>query len=75
MSELAGALPWVSFWAVVGLFLWINHKQYMAGHETEIFRHKTPEELRLREAAVRKAELEAGIKKDPSNAICLADQQ
>lgn len=59
MKELAEALPWVAFWAVVGLFVWCSHKQYLARHDTEIFHHKTAEELRIREAVIKKLEAEA----------------
>jgi len=59
MKELAEALPWIAFWAVVGLFVWVSHQQYMAGHDTGLFDHKTPEEIRIREATVQKLEAEA----------------
>lgn len=61
MTELAKALPWVAFWAVAAPVIWCEHTQYMAGHETTLWGHRTPEEIRLREAAVRQAELKAGI--------------
>jgi hypothetical protein len=62
MKALSEALPWVAFWIalafVLGLFIWVNHIQYMAGHETSLFGHKTPEEIRLREATVQLLEKE-----------------
>lgn len=61
MAELAKALPWVAVWAVIGVLVWTNHQQYMAGHDTLFFGHKTPEERRIREAVIRKLELEAEI--------------
>jgi hypothetical protein len=63
MNEIGKAIPWVAFWLVVALYIWIEHKMYLAGHSTLLFEHKTPEEKRLREAAIRKAEIEAGVEK------------
>lgn len=63
MEYLAEALPWLAFWAVVALFVWVSHIQYMAGHDTGLFEHKTPEEKRIREAVIR--QLEIAIKKAP----------
>lgn len=64
MVAIGEALPWVAFWAVVGLWLWIGHKQYMAGHNAGIFTHKTDAEKRILEAKVRLLEREAGMRKD-----------
>lgn len=64
MVAIGEALPWVAFWGVVGLWLWISHKQYMAGHDTGLFGHKTDAEKRILEATVRLLEREAGIRKD-----------
>jgi hypothetical protein len=50
------ALPSVVGWLVFALFLWTQHVQYLAGHETIFFVHKTPEEKRIREALVKKME-------------------
>ena len=61
MKELAEALPWVAFWLVIGLFVWLDHKQFMAGYTAYIWEHTTPEEHRLREATIRAAELKANI--------------
>ncbi len=61
MKELGEALPWVAFWLVVAVCVYVSHVQYMAGHDTAFFFHKTPEEQRLREAAIRKAEKEASV--------------
>ena len=63
MNEIGNALPWVAFWLVVAVYIYIEHKMYMAGHSTLFFEHKTPEEKRLREAIIRKAEIEAGLEK------------
>jgi hypothetical protein len=65
MQALAEALPWVAFWAVVGLVIYLDHVQYMNGHTGLIYEHKTEAELRLQEAAVRLAELDAGIETKP----------
>lgn len=35
---------------------------YSRGHNAAFFKHKTPEELRIREAQIRKLEIEAGIR-------------
>ena len=56
MNAIGEALPWVAFWAVIGLLVWVSHVQYMAGHDSLLFAHKTPEELRIREAVVKKLE-------------------
>jgi hypothetical protein len=58
MKELASALPYVAFWAFMAWFVYLEHQQYMAGHETWLWTHKTPEEKRLQQAAVMKAEAE-----------------
>lgn len=58
MNEFFKSLPWVIFWLVFAFALWIQHVQYMAGHETMFFVHKTPEEKRIREALIK--QLEAG---------------
>lgn len=59
MESIITGLAAVAFWVVVGLFVWLNHVQYMAGHDTAIFTHKTPEEIRIREAVIKKLEAEA----------------
>ena len=59
MIKLFEALPWIFFWLFANLFLWVQHTQYMAGHETSLFVHRTPAELRIRDALVMKAEAEA----------------
>ena len=56
MKEIGEALPWVAFWAVIGLCVWVSHLQFVAGYDNWLFEHKTPEEKRLREAAIRRAE-------------------
>jgi hypothetical protein len=62
MKEIGNALPWVAFWLVVALYIWVEYKLCAAGHSTLLFTHKTPEEKRLREAATRKAEREVFCK-------------
>lgn len=64
MKEIGQALPWVAFWLVVALFVYIEHKHYIAGHDTLLWEHKTEEEKRLQYAAVLKAEREAGMDKE-----------
>ena len=64
MKELAEAIPWLGFWAFMAVLVWVEHTQYMHGHDTLFFGHKTPEELRIREAVIRKLELEASKKED-----------
>ncbi len=39
------AFPWVAFWAVVGLYIWCEHQQYMAGHDTFFWSHENTVEL------------------------------
>lgn len=58
MNKFCDSLPSAIFWLAVCLFIWVQHTQYMAGHETILFVHKTPEEVRIREAQVRKVEAE-----------------
>ena len=50
---------WAAFWLFAALFLWIEHVQYMAGNETNLYRHKTLEEVRIREATVELLEAQA----------------
>lgn len=43
--------------------IWIAHKQYIKGHDTLFFEHKSPEEKRIREAQIKILEHEAeGLK-------------
>ena len=63
MDKFAESLPWVVFWLVFAFFLWLQHVQYMAGHETTIFAHKTQEEIRIREATVKILEAKAASNK------------
>lgn len=53
---------WMAFWLFLAVDTWAEHTQYMAGHETLLFRHRTPEEIRIREATVER--LEAQARKD-----------
>ena len=59
MNSLAEALPWVAFWFAFSVLIYVGHNQYMAGHETLFFKHNTPEEIRIREAIIKKLEKEA----------------
>ncbi len=52
-------LTWFAFWIFMAVYAWASHTQYLAGHETMFWGHKTPEEIRIREATVKKLELEA----------------
>ena len=56
MKEIAAALPWLAFWGVIALCVWVAHVQFMAGYDTWLFEHKTEAEQRLRAAAIRRAE-------------------
>jgi len=53
------SLAWMAFWLSFAVYAWCEHTQYMAGNETLLFRHKTPEEIRIREATVEKLEAQA----------------
>lgn len=61
MEAIGKALPWVAFWLVIGVLVWTQHLQYMAGHNTSLFSHKTPEEKRIREAVIKILENEARV--------------
>jgi hypothetical protein len=57
------ALPWTAFWIFLAVWIYCSHTQYMAGHETTFFHHKTPEEIRIREAVIKR--LEQGLEQKP----------
>lgn len=65
MKELAEALPAIAFWCCVALWIWVSHVQYMAGHESSLFEHKTSEEIRIREATIQILEAKAKKEKTP----------
>ncbi len=44
---------WLGPSFLFGLLVWIAHLQYMAGHDTPFFSHKTPEEKRIQEAQIK----------------------
>lgn len=44
---------------MISLVIWVCHLQYLQGHDTFLFGHKTPEEKRIREATIKKLEAEA----------------
>lgn len=64
MNKFSESLPSAIFWVAVCLFIWVEHTQYLAGHETTIFQHKTDTEKRILEAQVRNIEIEATQPKD-----------
>lgn len=59
-------LGWIGFCIVIAVFIYVNHLQYMEGHDTYIFSHKTTEEKRILEAQTRIIENQAGIDHDIS---------
>lgn len=54
-------MEWFGFWIFIAVWVYVDHAMYLKGHDGWWFEHKTPEEKRLRDAVVRKAEIEAGI--------------
>ena len=58
-------LGWLGFFLVIAVFIYVNHKQYMAGHDNYIFEHKTEDEKRIREAQICILEQQVGIKHVP----------
>lgn len=64
-NAIAENLAWLGFWIFAAVFLYVEHTQYMNGHETTIYTHKTPEEKRIREAIVKKLENEAAAGAKP----------
>ena len=62
MEVNINGLGWLGFCLVIAAFIYVNHKQYMAGHNNYIFEHKTEDEKRIREAQIRILEQQAGIK-------------
>jgi len=54
-------MSWLGFWLFLAIVYACDAWLYSVGHNTFFFGHKTPEELRLREAAIRTAEMFAGI--------------
>lgn len=61
MEVISNGLGWLGFFLVIAVFIYVNHKQYMAGHDNYIFEHKTEDEKRIREAQIRILEQQAGI--------------
>lgn len=49
----------IGFWLWLCVMTIIAHKQYMAGHDTWLFGHKTDEEKRIRDAILAKMERSA----------------
>ena len=65
MEVNINGLGWLGFCIVIAVFIYVNHKQYMAGHNSHIFEHKSEDEKRIREAHIRILEQQAGIKYVP----------
>jgi hypothetical protein len=61
MNITIHGLEWAAFWIFLAVFVWLNHVQYLAGHANYVFEHRTPHEIRLREAAVVRAEQAAKL--------------
>ena len=53
---------WLGFWLFLIAMVLADAYLYGQGHDSFFFKHKTPEELRIREAQIRKLEIEAGIR-------------
>lgn len=58
-ESLMKGLPWFGFWVFMSIVVWVEYDLHVRGHETPFFTHKTPEELRIREATIQKLESEA----------------
>lgn len=65
MEIIIKGFGWLGICIVIAVFIYVNHKQYMAGHDNYIFEHKTEDEKRIREAQIRILEQQAGIKYVP----------
>lgn len=61
MEVNINGLGWLGFCIVIVVFIYVNHKQYMAGHDNYIFEHKTEDEKRIREAQICILEQQVGI--------------
>lgn len=59
MKLICDGLAWAAFFIMMTAYIWVEHIQYTQGHNTLLFTHKTPEELRIREAVIQKLENEA----------------
>ena len=62
MSNYSLNLAGFGFWIFLAVMVYIAHVQYMAGHDTWVFGHKTAEEKELQRAAIDKAKMEAKAK-------------
>ena len=65
MEVNINGLGWLGFFIVIAVFIYVNHKQYMAGHNNFIFEHKTEDEKRIREAQICILEQQVGIRHVP----------
>ncbi len=47
------SLGFFGFWIFLSVFFYVEHRVYLAGHNTLFFHHKTDEEKRIREAQIK----------------------
>lgn len=57
MSDFSALLIALAIFGAV--YVYVEHLQYMAGHNTIFFAHKTEEEKRIREAQIKYQEAQA----------------
>ena len=43
---------WFGFWIFMAVYAYCEHNQYMAGHETMLWKHKTTEEKAIQAKSV-----------------------
>lgn len=55
------SLGFFGFWIFCAVYLYVDHIQYLKGHDTLFFSHKTPEEERIRGAQIKYMEAEAKL--------------
>lgn len=55
------SLGFFGFWIFCAVYLYVDHIQYLKGHDTLFFSHKTPEEECIREAQIKYMEAEAKL--------------
>lgn len=46
-------MGWFGFWIFLAVVWYCDHAMYLKGHDTLLFKHHTPEELRIREAQIK----------------------
>lgn len=59
MSTINFDLTGFGIMIFLAIVFYIAHVQYMAGHDTWLFSHKTEQEKELQKAAIEKAKMEA----------------